>query len=154
MQIFDLIQMNWKVMGNSKPYLLFFCLDTKEPKNQGCKIIWRNSAARFTEIFKLAALRQKKFLFVPLRGEFLTNYFNAVLSFLLRYNGRTSTNVILYINPNAQIPLPNIIPNPNIKWLCTLYFWYGDWIGHWDLGFDWIFDIGHLKLGFTTQINP
>jgi hypothetical protein len=33
-------------------------LDTKETKNQGRKIICRNSAARFTEIFKLAALRQ------------------------------------------------------------------------------------------------
>ena len=31
------------------------------------------------EIFKLATLRQKKFLFIPLRGKFLTNYFKANL---------------------------------------------------------------------------
>ena len=48
-------------------------------------------------------LRQKKFLFVPFRGEFLTNYFKAVLFYIVL-------------------------------------------IGHWNLGFDWIFVIGHWDL--------
>jgi hypothetical protein len=51
--------------GKEKYMLLFFSLDRKEPKDQGCKYLAKYFI-RTTEKIKLATLRQKFSLFVVL----------------------------------------------------------------------------------------